>query len=1016
VLLLLALPGRLPAQPTEGPPQEKEPAETVEELHGKVALALNTGGHTEPIHVMKFTPDGEKLVTARGFEVRVWDVDTGRQVYVWRLPGGVGCLAVSPDGKTVAAAGATQVQADGKTRSAPVWLLPLKAGPAPGPLPEVIRFPWPGKGTVTGVTALAFSPDGTRLAWGAGYQAHVYDLKAKVVTHVIQPPADRRRGFVVRTVFSKDGNHLLTAQWKWLLAAPVCQVWDVRPPAQPGAKEEHPAAPLLVLAGSDEPWAAWSADNAHFAMLRAHYRHGLVVWSADGKIQRVFDPKLLEAEAGAGSWKANSGIHFLGNTDKVVAGIPHWEGELGSRQSGTVLLLDPQTGKVERLYRGPAQVAESFRTAVSPDGKLLAVTGDPGYEVILIDVETRKEVLRLGAPAPAPRFVGWGKDNRTIAWGFTLPAKKPRAAALVAGLNLDTLQPAGEEERKDLHPGEWNPDKWQISSGTIIEKKRDDKTGKEVARLRWGVSLVKPDGQRVETPIDGSATAWTFYKDSKDRQDRVVIGVAKDVYLYDPKANKVLHTLDTGSATRAVDVAVAPDGKHLLVAWGQQALQVFNIEDKPERVLNVLAVGEDWVAWTPQGYYAATPGGEKLIGWQVKHDDSTPLAFYPALRFRKRFFKPEVIRKVLEKGTPRTRGVEVEEVVPPTVKITEVKEIKNGDRTGLRIRAEAVAGSRGQPVQELRLLFDGRALAGVKAKQSRPDQAEWTIEELPGGQHELKVLARCADVSGASEPVPVTAPLPEKDKPLLYRVCVGINDYDQKELKLGSARQDAEAVFAALKACCTGKGNHFREAKGKTLPDKSATRQAVLDALQDARKAGVKAGDLLVVFFAGHGVVQKGEFYLLTREADTDRPLAGKSLSGEDLQKAFSELSCSVLLLMDACHSAAGVPMLRLKPATDDLTRSLTDDQAAVTVLAAAMGHETAGEQKEHGLFTQALLDGLKAGKGVPFDPDDHQMYVHHLYSHVFAKVRTASAGRQHPFLSMPWTVPPLAIRQLAKE
>jgi hypothetical protein len=88
----------------------------------------------------------------------------------------------------------------------------------------------------------------------------------------------------------------------------------------------------------------------------------------------------------------------------------------------------------------------------------------------------------------------------------------------------------------------------------------------------------------------------------------------------------------------------------------------------------------------------------------------------------------------------------------------------------------------------------------------------------------------------------------------------------------------------------------------------------------------------------------------------------------------------------------------------------------AVTVLAAAMGYETAGEQKEHGLFTQALLDALQAGKGVPFDPEDHQMYVHHLYSHVFSKVRKASAGRQNPFLNMPWTVPPLAIRQVAAE
>jgi uncharacterized caspase-like protein len=180
--------------------------------------------------------------------------------------------------------------------------------------------------------------------------------------------------------------------------------------------------------------------------------------------------------------------------------------------------------------------------------------------------------------------------------------------------------------------------------------------------------------------------------------------------------------------------------------------------------------------------------------------------------------------------------------------------------------------------------------------------------------------------------------------------------------------------------------------------------------------AGVKPGDLVVVFFAGHGVVQGGDFYLLTREADTGKALKEHSLSGADLRQWLGEMPCSVLLLMDACHSAAGVAALKLKPATDDLARSLTDDQVAVTVLAAAMGHETAGERPGHGLFTQALLDGLKAGKAGPFDPDDHQMYVHHLYSYVFGKVRKDSAGRQNPFLNMPWTVPPLAIREVPEK
>jgi WD40 repeat protein len=1097
-LLLLALPGVLVAQPDkEPPPGEKPPPEkTPEDLPPKdVALALNTGGHTEPIYQMRFTPDGKRLVTARGSEVRVWDVDTGRQEQVWRLPGGNGRLAVSPDGKTVATAGPVQ----GRKDNAAVWLLPLKpprppqgkpgARPAAEPAPEVIRLPLPANFETHSITALAFSPDSSRLACGEGYWVHVYDRRAKAITHSIQPQSRGQRHphtMVERLQFSKDGNRLLVALGDIYGLGFGPQVWDVRRPARPGPGPEQPPEPLFSLKDAHEPWAAWSADDETFAVLRAGWQHDLVLWSKEGTPQpRTREQaqqlqRRLAAEFGTSWWWPNGGIHFLGKTDQVVAAA--FNGLAG----GTAVLFDPQKGKVDRLYRGPAQTADFFTTAVSPDGKRLAVTGDPGYEVILIDVATKEEVGRVGVPTPVPKFVGWGTDGKTIFWGVRREAGKPPAEALTAGLNLATLEPPGEQERKELRPrGASHPDGWQVTLEN--GSKRKDKAD--------GVVVMRPDGVQLDTPVRGTLhPAWTHYQDRQSRQDRLVITMNRDVHLYDPQANKVLYTLEHSGAARVFDVAVSPDGKYLLVPWGQQFLQLYNIEGKPQRLLNVLAVDEDWVAWTPQGYYAATPGGEKLIGWQVKKDDSTPLTFYPIERFRKFFSKPDVIKHLLQTGSveaalkaARAKEVAIEDVLPPAVRITEVVEIKAGGGAILRVTAEATPRAEGQPVESLRLLLDGRPHPDARQvdvkpeviKAGAPARALWVIDPVPG-QHELKVLARCPDVSGVSEPHTLNAALADKDKPLLYRVCVGINKYDQKGLELGSASQDAEAVFKALEKDCTGKGNRFREAKGKKLLDREATCQAVLEALKEARqpvgvqlterslaalrdagvpkevlgkldalkgkefqtedkfldevrkrltvdergryqelvakqarKEGVKPGDLLVLFFGGHGVVQEGDFFLLTREADTGKPLMGKSLSGEDLRAALGAMPCSVLLVMDACHSAAGVPFLKqFKPATDDLARSLTDDQAAVTVLAAAMGYETAAEEK-HGLFTQALLDGLQASAGVPFDPDDHQMYVHHLYGYVFGKVRKASGEKQHPFLNMPWTVPPLALRQV---
>jgi hypothetical protein len=167
-------------------------------------------------------------------------------------------------------------------------------------------------------------------------------------------------------------------------------------------------------------------------------------------------------------------------------------------------------------------------------------------------------------------------------------------------------------------------------------------------------------------------------------------------------------------------------------------------------LLAVYPSGSDWIAWTPEGYYAATPGGEKLIGWHVNNGVRDLATVYPADRFRKRFYKPEVIKLLLEKGSvkkaleaAREKPAQIEQILPPGVEL-------KMDRAGpkVRIHATATPGSASQPVLALRLLLDGRPCPGVAAKEfetGEPFVADWEVESPPG-RHELKVLARCHDV------------------------------------------------------------------------------------------------------------------------------------------------------------------------------------------------------------------------------------------------------------------------------
>jgi hypothetical protein len=127
--------------------------------------------------------------------------------------------------------------------------------------------------------------------------------------------------------------------------------------------------------------------------------------------------------------------------------------------------------------------------------------------------------------------------------------------------------------------------------------------------------------------------------------ERFLLGADWSLRLFDRQGKQLWQKPVPGTAWA---VNVSGDGRLAIAAFGDGTIRWFRLADG----LELLAFfpqrdRQRWVAWTPEGYYMASPGGEELIGWHVNRGLDTP-EFYSAGRFRDRFHRPDVIALVLE--------------------------------------------------------------------------------------------------------------------------------------------------------------------------------------------------------------------------------------------------------------------------------------------------------------------------------------------------------------------------------
>jgi WD40 repeat protein/serine/threonine protein kinase len=370
-----------------------------------------------------YSPDGKYLASFRTVsdgqapeirtEVRVWEAATGRLVHTFRRPDStLFALAFSPDGKRLAAAG-------GHTLSMKeICLWDLGSGQ------ELFATRTQGKANL----CVAFSPDGKRLATGSADRTlSLWEaLSGREILTL------RGHGYgVLGVAFSRNGERLYSAAGDRTL-----RVWDAGSDPAPRTLRGHgemvicarfsPDGKLLASAAKDGAVNLW--DVARCQLVQALREHTASVrelaFSPDGKALATagrdgrlilwdVGPALLSAPPGAGA-RLRLSLKGPAGSFQTLAFSPDGRRVAAGRLDGTLTVWNARTGAVDLAL--PKQFDYIMHVRFSPDGKLLALAGGEQPVIRLCDAATGRRLRTLtGHSGQTVNQVAFRGDGQRLA-------------------------------------------------------------------------------------------------------------------------------------------------------------------------------------------------------------------------------------------------------------------------------------------------------------------------------------------------------------------------------------------------------------------------------------------------------------------------------------------------------------------------------------------------------------------------------------------------------------------------
>ena len=748
------------------------------DLYDHPTLAIDPGMHTAEIRAQAVDAEGRFAVTGGDDRtVRIWSAADGKLLRpIWipvgpQIIGDVYAVAISPDGSTIVAGGWTE----SLQPPFPIYLFDRESGNLirriRDDLPEVTMF-------------LTFSPGGRYLAatLGHGKGLRVFD-RDKDWSEAFRD--DQYEGDSYGAAFALDGRLATTA------VDGMIRLYEYDP-NNDKPNFHRVGAPVKAPSGDQPGGVAFSPDGKRLAV---GYLNVAAVDVLDGTTlssmggQRPLNAVPTPAGFNRVAWSGDGETLFAagGVLDAHRALLFAWDrGGLGDERRMWYCDSNMAAG-VDALPNGRILVASSEGCfgLMDPRGGPIWTVGSP-----ILDFRGQHDVMRLSEDGKVVDFVNYGSAGPFLR--FDVRSLTLSSPPLNDGL---TFVP----RREGLTIDGWRNGTSPTLGGRPLPFVNYD-TARSLA--------IAPDGKRF---FLGSSFALTAFDDTGAQKWRQ--NSRNEIWAVN--ASKDGRIVVTASGDGAIRWHRAEDGRELL------ALQVLpNKKSDPAKW--------DWVLWTPEGFYEATPGAESVLKWVTNHGPdraatTLPVSAIPSLH------RPDALPLVLQElETARALGI--------------------ADLALARCDVQAKTGSARPPGQVLHVLAIGIDKFGDRAGSLHLDYADDDARDVATALLGSQKKASCAPSLYADVKVQTLTDATE-EKPTRENILKAIDTMAQNMRRAGAGR-DAALVLVSTHGAMIGSELYLLP-YGVDLTSIGASALSVTDFARSVQ-ALAEAGKVILLIDACH--------------------------------------------------------------------------------------------------------------------------------------------------------------------